>query len=88
MTGRRAVGGVLATGVLLGLVGLVPVVAQGATRMTGEANAPAAAAPATGTGSELPFDSGPLVLLLVAGGLGTMGLLSREPTSVRRPASR
>lgn len=80
MTGRRAVGGVLAVVTLLGLVGLVPVPAQGATGATTGAQAPAA--PAAGSGSELPFDSGPLVLLLVAGGLGTMGLLSREAAPV------
>ncbi|MHB8960976.1 MAG: hypothetical protein ACYDAN_15300 [Candidatus Limnocylindrales bacterium] len=87
MTGRRALGGVLATGMLLGMVDLVPVVAEGATRATTDASVPAAA-PAPGSSSELPFDSGPLVLLLVAGGLGTMGLLSREPAPLRRPASR
>jgi hypothetical protein len=65
-------------GTLLGLVGLVPVVAQGATRTTSDAGAPAAA-PAPGSSSQLPFDSSPLILLLIAGGVGTMGLLSREP---------
>lgn len=83
MTTRRAVGGVLATGMLLGLVGIVPVVADAATRATPEAGV-AKAAPAPGRTTELPFDSGPLVLLLVAGGMGTMGLLSREPASGRR----
>jgi hypothetical protein len=68
-------------GTLLGLVGLVPVVADAATRATTDRGAPEAAAVPANTG-ELPFDSGPLILLLVAGGVGTMGLLSREPTPV------
>jgi hypothetical protein len=87
MTRRRATGGVLAMGTLLGLLGLVPVVTAAATRTTTDSGAaPAAAAPVNP--AELPFDSGPLVLLLVAGGVGTMGLLSREPAPVRRPAPR
>jgi hypothetical protein len=87
MTTRRAVGGVLAMGTLLGLLGLVPVVTEAATRATTDTGAaPAAATPINP--AELPIDSRPLVLLLVAGGVGTMGLLSREPAPVRRPAPR
>jgi hypothetical protein len=87
MTGRRAVGGGLAVGTLLGLVSLVPVAAQGATRATAGTRTPAAA-PAAVRAGELPPDSGSLVLLLVAGGLGAMGLLSREPAPVRHAARR
>ncbi len=87
MTGRRAVGGVLAMGMLLGLVGLGPVVTDASSRSTSTAAA-TTAAPTPGTTNPAPFDSGPLVLLLVAAGLGTMGLLSREPAPDRRAARR
>ena len=77
-------GGVLAAGVLLALVSLVPVV-----EAVTSAGAPAAsvAGPASVAGApsamavanaEMPVDSGPIMLLLVAAGIASMGLLSRE----------
>lgn len=87
MTARRAVGGVLATGTLLALLGLVPVVADAATRATTGGSADQSAPGARST-TPPPADSRPLVLLLVAGGMGTMGLLSREPEPGDRAARR
>lgn len=75
---RRTAGGILVTGAVLGLLALLPVAADaGAARPPGavvaETPSSRTAVPAT------PADSGPLVLLLVSVGLGTMGVLSREP---------
>ena len=75
---RRAIGGVLAAGALVALVGVLPVVADaasGTVATTGVEDAATASLVTTDT----PIDSGPLVLLLIAGGIGSMGLLSREP---------
>lgn len=84
---RRIVGGLAAAGLLLGLVTVVPVVADaasGATQVDGAVDA--VAAPSLTT--ETPFDPGPLILLLVSGGIGAMGMLSRPVEPVRDRARR
>ena len=74
---RRAVGGVLAIGVLA-LLAIVPVAADAASAPGPDAVSSAPAAAALQPQPD-PVDTGPLVLLLVAGGLGSMGILAREP---------
>lgn len=82
---RRVVGAVLASGVALGVVGLLPMVANAVTAPAPDAGQPAAAASLPAP-ADIPFDSSSLVLLLVAGGIGTMGFLSREPLPEREPS--
>jgi hypothetical protein len=78
---RRSIGRILATAILLGLVGLVPVVADAASGgLVGEVGVAGAAGTAANPDTtEAPFDPGPLMPLLIAGGLGSMAVLSREP---------
>ena len=74
-------------GMLLGLVGIAPVMAAGSSRTPADAT-PHATAAAPGSTTQPPFDSGPIVLLLVAVGVGAMGLLSREPEPTRHVVRR
>jgi hypothetical protein len=81
---RRAVGRILSVAILLGLVAFAPLVANAATGALSGAASPDAVAPSTPIDTpETPFDARPLVLLLVAGGIGSMGALVREPVPER-----
>jgi hypothetical protein len=85
----RAVRKVLSVGILLGLIAFVPVMANAATRAGSGATATDVTAASTSIDTpETPFDTGPLILLLVAGGIGSMGALVREPVPERRRARR
>lgn len=78
---RRTAGKVLAASALLGLVALIPVGANAGSGSAAGADGDArAAAGVVGArpSTDAPPESGPLLLLLVAGGIGTMGVLSRE----------
>jgi len=86
---RRAIGGVLLTGILLGLVAVVPVTASARDGAGAVGDAAVGAATLTpSTTPEAPIDASPLVLLLVACGIGSMGVLVREPVPERRRTRR
>ncbi len=74
---RRAACRILAIGMLLGPFALAPVSADAASGTASVSNAPVVAAALVGD-TDAPFDPGPLVLLLIAAGLGSMALLSRQ----------
>jgi hypothetical protein len=83
---RRTMGGLLAAALLLGLLSVVPMVAD-ASSAGRDGDASAAASP-TLDASGAPFDPQPLVLLLVAGLIGGMGVLAREPVPERSHSRR
>ena len=86
---RRAIGGVLLAGILLGLVAIVPLTASARDGAGPAGDAVVAAATVTPPATpEGPIDAGPLVLLLVACGIGSMGVLVREPVPEQRRTRR
>jgi len=85
----RAVRRVFSAGILLGLIAFVPVVANAANAAVSSVATPAVTVASTSIGTpETPFDARPLVLLLVAGGIGSMGALVREPVPEGRRTRR
>lgn len=84
---RRTIGGLFAAALLLGLVALVPMVADASSSASAGAGAPVDASPML-EAADAPLDPQPLVLLLVAASIGAMGVLSREPATQRSRARR
>jgi hypothetical protein len=84
---RRTISGLFAAAMLLGLVALVPMVADAGGGAAAGTGTPAVASP-TLAATDVPLDPQPLVLLLVAGSIGAMGVLSREPVAERSRARR